>query len=168
MRQQIWGQVGTKPDLISPTALTYHTQGSWQMTKRVNVCGFRLLPTPCSRFLFSMLRMSNGKQPTFKFTQTGTGQPNERAAVMMASLHNIYLTSLKPVATWDTCEMLHTNLKNSQSVGVSQSLRRRHVGPAVSSVQVHTGYQVQLWIHPVQTPVGYIWDTHTHTNEQLM
>ena len=50
----------------------------------------------------------------------------------------------------------HTNLKNSQSVGVSQSLCGRHVGPAVSSVKVHAGYKVQLRIHPVQAPVGYI------------
>lgn len=48
------------------------------------------------------------------------------------------------------------DLKNCQGVGVSQRLGGGHVRPAVSSVQVHAGDEVQLGIHPVETPVGNI------------
>lgn len=40
--------------------------------------------------------------------------------------------------------LLHANLKNSQSVGMSQLLCGRHVCSAVSSVQVDAGDEMQL------------------------
>lgn len=49
-----------------------------------------------------------------------------------------------------------SDLKHSQGVGVSQHLGGRHVGAAVGPVQIHAGDQVQLGVHPVEAPVGYI------------
>lgn len=62
---------------------------------------------------------------------------------------------------------LRSDLKDSQGVGVSQRFGGRHVRPAVSSVQVHAGDQVQLGIHPVETPVGHIWGTHRGTCTEI-
>lgn len=58
---------------------------------------------------------------------------------------------------------LRTNLKNSQRVGMSQRVCWGEVRSAVSAVEVHAGDEVQLGIHPVQTPVGQIWGEDTCT-----
>lgn len=36
--------------------------------------------------------------------------------------------------------------------------------PAVGAVQIHAADQVQFGVHPVQTPVGHICQTHTRTH----
>lgn len=99
------------------------------------------------------------KQIAFK-SHSYTWKANERDVALMSCG--------RVGAAWETWIKhtvgSHTNLKNSQSIGVPQSLCRWDVCPAMSSVQIHAGYEVQLGIHPVQTPIGHIWHTHTHIN----
>lgn len=47
-------------------------------------------------------------------------------------------------------------LKHSEGEGVSQVVMGGQQHFAVVSVQVHTGQQVQLGVHPVQTSVGQV------------
>lgn len=105
--------------------------------------------------------------------QAQEGIYKHTARALQSSEFNNHYTDLQPRCRlrveiwWDvagkmTCTWngLHSDLKHSQGVGVSQHLSGRHVRPAMSAVQVHAGDEVQLGVHPVEAPVGYIWGTH--------
>lgn len=49
-------------------------------------------------------------------------------------------------------------LKHREGEGVSEVVMRGQQHFAVVSIQIHTGQQVQLGVHPVETPVRQVWE----------
>lgn len=56
-------------------------------------------------------------------------------------------------------------LEHSEGEGVSQVVMGGEQHFAVVSIQIHTGQQVQLWVHPVETPVRQVWEEEESENK---